>query len=489
MRRLFVPIILFLLTSLPAFAQTAEILHTFQRSVPATINSGLARAPDGRLYGISTSGLLRVDPGGAVTIVHAFSQGEIAQGGSLGLQEPMVASDGTVYGLTDTGGTHRAGSLFGFVPSTGAFRTVYSFPRSWANGPTSTFVEASGGLLYGTVLGQLWRIDPASGAATVLATASATGWVAVGTVLYGTNSLQLVRFDTASTTTTVLHTLPGAGRHFVDLVRATDGLIFGAVGVTPTNGPEPPGQVAVLDPSTDALSIVDIAALEFNAAPVEASDGHLYGVASVRVQSTPSSSTREPTIYRLRRSSGGGLAYELFPGTPTYSIGSLALSTDGFMYGVIVPSQIFRFDPLARGSAGDEFQFAIVHVFSGGDGLSGPSTPLAGADGFLYGLLTKVEASVRTLVAYRLNPTTAALELKGGFPDEFGTNLVEGAPGILYRVSSAIVAGGMRRTRVFRLEGASGAVSAVLDQIEPAGEGNFLSRLVRAPDGKFVGLR
>ena len=130
------------------------------------------------------------------------------------------------------------------------------------------------------------------------------------------NSLQLVRFDTASTTTTVLHTLPGAGRHFVDLVRATDGLIFGAVGVTPTNGPEPPGQVAVLDPSTDALSIVDIAALEFNAAPVEASDGHLYGVASVRVQSTPSSSTREPTIYRLRRSSGGGLAYELFPGTP-----------------------------------------------------------------------------------------------------------------------------------------------------------------------------
>ncbi len=133
----------------------------------------------------------------------------------------------------------------------------------------------------------------------------------------------------------------------------------------------------------------------------------------------------------------------------------------------------------------------ILHTFHGpigGTGLSSPSTPLAGADGFVYGLVTSEQASVRSRVAYRLNPITAALELKGSFPDEIGTNLAEGAPGVLYRFSSVLVAG-MRRTRVFRLDAASGAMTTVLDQTEPASQGDFQPGLVRTPDGRFVGLR
>ncbi len=479
MRRLFIPVFLSLLTSLPAFAQTAEILHTFHFDGPPALMSGLGRAPDGRLYGISTSGLLRVDPGGAVTIAHVFSPGVLFY-----LPAPMVASDGTIYGLTDAGGTHRAGSVFGFVPSTGAFRIVYSFARS----PSSAgeifggLVQASDGLLYATVRGQVWRIDPATGSANALAKTLATDWVAVGTVLYGTTSRvystaqQLVRFDTVTATTTVLHTLAG-GRQFVAPVRATDGLIFALAGGAPT------AHVAVVDPSTDAVSVVDVAAFTpfvnagSPAAPAEAGDGHFYGSAA---------SSGGMRMYRLRRLGGGGVSSELLPVTAT-TIGSLALSADGFLYGVNLSDEVYRFDPLEQGGAGDEFQFSIVHAIDGA-GLYGPSTPLAGADGFLYGLVTSDQPSVRSRVAYRLNPTTAALELKGSFPDEVGTNLAEGDPGILYRLSSVLVAG-MRRTRVFRLDGASGAVTTVLDLTEPASQGDFRPGLVRTPDGRLVGLR
>jgi hypothetical protein len=124
----------------------------------------------------------------------------------------------------------------------------------------------------------------------------------------------------------------------------------------------------------------------------------------------------------------------------------------------------------------------------GGTGLSSPSTPLAGADGFLYGLVTSEQASVRTQVAYRLHPGTGVFELKGSFPDEVGTTLAEGDPGILYRLSSVLVAG-MRRTRVFRLDGASGAVTTVFDVTEPASQGDFRPGLVRTQDGRLVGLR
>jgi hypothetical protein len=486
MRRLFIPIVLLLLISSPAFAQTAEILQTFHG--PAAITSGLARAADGRLYGISTSGLLRVDPGGAVSIVHAFSPGV-----RFYLPAPMVASDGTVYGLTDAGGAHRAGSVFGFVPSTGAFRTVYSFPSSSANGASGALVQASDGLLYGTVRGQIWRIDPTTGAASALAKTLATDWIAVGTVLYGTTSQvystaqQLVRFDTVTATTTVLHTLAGgaAGQRFVAPVRATDGLIVALAGVVNSNVPAPTAQVVVVDPATDAVSIVDVAAvMPFvsagpPAAPAEAADGHFYGSAA---------SGGQLQMYRLRRLGGGGFSSELLPVTVTEgAIGSLALSADGFLYGVNLSDDVYRFDPLEQGGAGDEFQFSIVHAI-GGTGLSDPSTPLAGADGFLYGLVTNEQASIRSLVAYRLSPITAALELKGSFPDEVGTGLAEGDPGILYRLSSVLVAG-MRRTRVFRLDGASGAVTTVLDQTEPASQGDFKPGLVRAPDGRLVGLR
>jgi hypothetical protein len=461
MRRLFIPIVLLLLISSPAFAQTAEILHTFHGRAEG--RSGLARAADGRLYGVSTAGLLRVDPGGAVTTVHAFSPGDVV---SL-LPAPMVASDGTVYGLTDAGGAHRAGSMFAFVPSTGAFRTVYSFPTSAANGINGAFgafVQASDGLLYGTVNGQIWRIDPATGAGLVLAKTIATGWIAVDTVLYGTGQQQLVRFDTVGATTTVLHTL--AGGQFVAPVRATDGLILALAGGAAT------AQVVVLDPSTDAVSIVSVAALFFSgAAPAEAGDGNFYGSAF-------------QGFYRLRRLSGGSLSVEVLP-LQGATVGSFALSADGFMYGVSGLQNVFRFDPLGQGGAGDAFQFSNVHAV-GGTGMSDPSTPLAGADGFVYGLVTSVQASVSSLVGYRLNTITGALELKGTFPDEVGTALAEGDPGILYRLSS-VPTGGMRRTRVFRLDGASGAVTTVLDQSDS--QGDFRPGLVRTPDGTFVGLR
>jgi uncharacterized repeat protein (TIGR03803 family) len=82
----------------------------------------------------------------------------------------MQASNGKLYGLTNTGGANGEGVLFEIDPVTNAFATKYSFSSTDGSFPSGVLVQATNGKLYGlssfgglNSIGALFEFDPSSG--------------------------------------------------------------------------------------------------------------------------------------------------------------------------------------------------------------------------------------------------------------------------------------------------------------------------------------
>jgi uncharacterized repeat protein (TIGR03803 family) len=92
-----------------------SILHAFGVADGYNPQSGVVFAPDGNMYGTTSTGglhdhgsLYRLTLGGAFTAIHHFS-GTDGSGPNGGL---AVASDGNLYGTTYAGGTYDLGTVF-----------------------------------------------------------------------------------------------------------------------------------------------------------------------------------------------------------------------------------------------------------------------------------------------------------------------------------------------------------------------------------------
>jgi uncharacterized repeat protein (TIGR03803 family) len=109
-------------------------------------NAGLTLAPDGNFYGTASAGgtfgngtLFRMTPGGSLTVLHHFSSTERAP-----LVAPVEANNGTIdalHGVTGSGTAYRVTLPAG----------TYKQRPNKAPGPTfGPFLLASDGNLYGT---------------------------------------------------------------------------------------------------------------------------------------------------------------------------------------------------------------------------------------------------------------------------------------------------------------------------------------------------
>lgn len=169
---------------------TRIVLHDFTGGKDGAIPlAGLALAPDGTLYGTTTSGgggecsegcgtvyQLLPRPNGKYKYSVIYRFPTVASGTRTGAQLVRDA-DGVLYGTTSAGGTHDYGTVFALRPDGDTWKrtTLHNFAGFSDDGqyPQSGVVFGPDGALYGTTLaggqdvgsrGTVYRLKPGAGA-------------------------------------------------------------------------------------------------------------------------------------------------------------------------------------------------------------------------------------------------------------------------------------------------------------------------------------
>jgi uncharacterized repeat protein (TIGR03803 family) len=146
-------------TTPSAQAQTFATLASFDGTDGANPQAALVQATNGSLYGTTESGgtngdgtVFEISPSGTLTTLHSFDETD----GQFPYSAPIQAADGNLYGTTQYGGANGGGTVFKITPS-GTLTTLYNFSSCSSQSgctdgyrPFAGLVEATNGALYGT---------------------------------------------------------------------------------------------------------------------------------------------------------------------------------------------------------------------------------------------------------------------------------------------------------------------------------------------------
>ena len=345
MRKLWLGTLALALAATAAQAQTYKVLYTFS-SNPGDPNSPVGTISQGRdgslytttgkLFANSTPYVVKITPGGKLTILSSLSSTVPPHPGLT------LGTDGGFYGVLQTGGAHQLGSIFKIDPA-GSISTFFSFSGPDGAYPFAPPIQGVDGNWYGTTQrggdadnGTVYQISP-SGASRVLCDFSTCG---------------------------------GGKIPELPLVQAATGIFYGGT----TFGGDPAfnfGSIFEISPSGKSLVVLDdgFAGLGGPAvAMLEGTDGSLYGRAG-----------NPEVVFKI---AGGVLSvlHDIGGGDPS---DGLAQATDGNLYGMesggVGCGVIFRVNPL-----GD---FAPIFTFPGDGslGCGSASTLIQHTNGLLYG--------------------------------------------------------------------------------------------------------
>lgn len=338
---------------------TASVLHAFSGTVDGGApHSGLIQGSDGSFYGVTSTGgtgnagtVFKITPSGAFTVLHSFA-GSTDGGAPYG--GLVQGSDGNFYGTTSTGGAGHLGTIFRITPA-GVFTLLHSFTGSLDGGvPYGALVQGSNGYFYGT---------------------TTTG---------GTGNCGTIFSISAAGSFAKLHDLTGStdgSSPYGALIQASDGLLYRtATGAGPGNL----GTIFKVDPLTGALTVLHAFSGSSDGgvpygALVQGSDGNFYGTTST------GGSNNGGTVFMMTPA-GGFLVLHNLNGSPDGNspYGALIQASDGNFYGTANRG--------GTGNLGTVFQitpsgaFAVIHAFSGvTEGGMPYGALLQGSDGILYG--------------------------------------------------------------------------------------------------------
>lgn len=352
--------IAFLVFRPAAFAQPQFVsLHSFNGTDGFGPMAGVVAGPDGALYGTTSQGgsaglgtVFRIDPATlSVTILHDFSGAD----GSILYSGLTFASDGFLYGSTNTGGLADLGTLFRVGPDGQNFASLYSFTGIDGAKPDDlSLIQAGNGIFYG---------------------ATSEGGPDGGGTLF--------EFDAPNQGLTTFYSFLPSGGGGVDagLVAGQDGYWYGTTYAGGANGM---GSVFRVDPGTLALTTLHDFTGADGANPVpgalgQGSDGNLYGTTQL--------GGGYGTVYKLNPNTAAFTTLHSFSGgnlEGRFPLGGVTQAGDGYLYGTTVLGgqgygTAYRVHPVT-------LDYNIVAWFGGSNGRSPSGNLLQVNDGSLYGV-------------------------------------------------------------------------------------------------------
>ena len=129
------------------------VVHNFSGSDGAYPSAGLLLGVDGNFYGTTPNGgpadfgvVFKMTPAGGVTVLHAFTG---TPDGGIPYSPPILATDGNLYGVTDSGGStdSNAGVAYRITPS-GQYSVIYNYSLPVGSGEDFSPLQGSDGYLY-----------------------------------------------------------------------------------------------------------------------------------------------------------------------------------------------------------------------------------------------------------------------------------------------------------------------------------------------------
>lgn len=413
---------------------------------PSTTNAvsvHLNQASTGVLFGMASTGttngggfLFRLNADGkGFRRLHTFS-GPPGDGANP-VGGPLVLKDGSLAGLTQSGGVSNAGTAFQISADGSGYQIVHSFNGGMdGDHPDSGLTLAGDGTFYGIArAGSLFRFRPDGNTYATYANLRPDdrrpqdGHIPSGSLvrhpngfLYGTcrqggshgsgTLFQILRDGTGYQNLHSFTTDEGSPPSGSSLLVGTSGHLYGNIG---TNGPSTTARW--VDFGVDGTS-VDTLQTNFSGSHLLIGpDGSLYGLDSKGLFQSAIDGSHRTLLWSADRAS------------------NLALGLDGFLY-VTAPSgndsqwQIVRLQI----SGGNR---TVFYEFKPGEGGESVSRLSQGADGTWYGTTDK-GGSADAGTVFRLSGDGVHYEKLHEFDTNLSTSwgpvsgVVEGAPGILY---------------------------------------------------------
>jgi uncharacterized repeat protein (TIGR03803 family) len=362
-------IVLGIMATESAQAQTLITLHSFAYSNGTEPRGILTQATDGNFYGTTLSGgakgngtVFRITPSGKLTTLYSFCAERFCADGAFPTAGLIQATDGDFYGTT-TGTTQgkNDGTVFKITPG-GTLTTLYRFCSESGcvdgTNPYAGLIQAADGNLYGTTVngganddGTVFKITP-GGTLTTLNSFDSLDANPVGGLIqandgnfYGTTEGGGDGRGTVFTMTpdgalTTLYTFcqkegcsdgayPVAG-----LIQATNGNFYGTT--SGSGGAEGYGTVFKMTPSGTLTTLYRFCAkgdCASGASPfgglVQGTDGNLYGTTSGEGGSVS-------TVFSITPSGGLTTLYSFDGADGSAPFAGLIQGTDGSFYGTTI---------------------------------------------------------------------------------------------------------------------------------------------------------
>lgn len=513
---------------------------------------GLVLSSDGMLYGTTRAGgshtnaageglgtVYKVNPdGSAFTVLHQF--GSVADDGANPVAALIEGGDGRLYGTTEFGGSHSAGTVFSLDKAGGSYSILCHLGASSTDGsrPKASLLEGSDGVLYGTTvytgtsftrpLGTVFKLNrDGSGYSTLHPFIGAEGrgmyWALIeaengmlyGTTFGGGNGLAgtVFRLNKDGSNFGVVHHFTGSPDDGdgpqAGVILCTDGNLYGA---TERGGVNVDAATSIgagtlyrLNPDGGDYEVVRDFTADFSGEGLtpnrllDGSDGNLYGT-------TEQGGTNSGgTVFRVHRDGSGFTVLHHFdvnfsdPLDPTAESPNDALieGSDGALYGTTRNGGLHGAGSVFRVNR-DGTGYTVLHhfQFSGPISLEGPSAGLVeGSDGSLYGTtwgggVFKDEFGYGAGTVFKLSKDGTGFSIL----HDFNTNgvagrrptaeLIEGSDGALY--GTTFGGGGNDAGVVFKLNKDGGNFTA-LHEFGSNDNGHGFAALVEGTDGALYG--